>query len=88
MSVIMLRPLRWMCKVNRQDKIGIRYIRVGRGVALNVDKKNEARMRWLENVLIRENTEVVRLVKEEMHVDGMWVSARTIKIWVLIINYI
>lgn len=69
MIVAEMRMFRSMSEVTREGKIRNKYVRDSIKVTSIVDIIKENRLRWLGRVLKREETEVLRLVKE-MYVNG------------------
>jgi len=72
MSIAETRVLRYRSRVTRKDQIRNEYTRIrdSIGVASIVDKMREKRLKWLGDVLEKEETDGVRIVKE-MYVEDM-----------------
>lgn len=54
--------LRWMSIVTKEDKIRNNYIKVSIRVASIEDKIRKNKLKWLEQNLIREEMEAVRVI--------------------------
>jgi hypothetical protein len=62
MSVAVMRMLRWISGVSREDRIRNKYVRRSIGVESIVDKMRENRLIWFGYVVRREEKNAVRVV--------------------------
>jgi len=60
MSVLVIRMLRWISILTREDRIGNEYVSGSNSVASIVNKMGENRLRWFRNVMRGEKTNAKR----------------------------
>nr|CDJ89586.1 endonuclease-reverse transcriptase [Haemonchus contortus] len=80
LSVMETKMLRWTAGVTRIDRISNDAIRERFGVAPNVDKMREARLRWYDHTL-RAKSDSVRKIGLNLDVSGKRLRGRPKQRW-------